>query len=295
MPEATSTNVRGSRLVQSPILWFVIGAYLFSWTIWLSLRGHKGDLTWSIRGWTITLASYPAIGILGILGTFGPGISAIIITGLEKGRKGINELWIGLGKWRLQARWFGIALLLFPFLGALTLLLFGLVGGEVVSPGNPVRWFRLLILNLPLGPLWEELGWRAFLLNRLQTRRSPLLASIIIGAIWGPWHLLLHSRTSLEFEIWFLIMVVAVSVLFTWVFNRTKASLAAVILMHSAFDATTFYLLAPTIDAQGILLVRVEAMTIVCAALVTLFFAGPELGRDSTPSADVSPGRESQD
>ena len=37
--------------------------------------------------------------------------------------------------------------------------------------------------------LGEELGWRGFLLPRLAARQGPLRASLVVGLLWGLWHL----------------------------------------------------------------------------------------------------------
>lgn len=58
-----------------------------------------------------------------------------------------------------------------------------------------------------------EVGWRGFELPRLQERYGAIAASVIVGALWCAWHL---PR-----------FVVAGSLLFTWIFNRTRGSHAA--------------------------------------------------------------------
>jgi membrane protease YdiL (CAAX protease family) len=39
---------------------------------------------------------------------------------------------------------------------------------------------------------WEEIGWRGYAMPRLQTGRSALGASLILGPVWGSWHLPLY-------------------------------------------------------------------------------------------------------
>jgi len=54
---------------------------------------------------------------------------------------------------------------------------------------NLTQFLRLLFYLLITGPLCEELGWRGFVLPRLPKRFNPFTASLILGVIWGVWHL----------------------------------------------------------------------------------------------------------
>ena len=42
---------------------------------------------------------------------------------------------------------------------------------------------------LIIGPLSEEIGWRGYALERLQTRWNALTSSLIVGLVWALWHL----------------------------------------------------------------------------------------------------------
>ncbi len=98
------------------------------------------------------------------------------------------------------------------------------------------------------GPLGEEIGWRGFALPRLQLRYGALLATLLLGVLWACWHLPEFLTPSQgggpgvglaafyqQFPI-FLLMVIALSIIFTWVFNNTLGSLFLVILLHTSFD-----------------------------------------------------------
>jgi uncharacterized protein len=78
-------------------------------------------------------------------------------------------------------------------LGAMTLNL-GL-GAPASALDGLEPWYLLMLVLVvglinPLdGPLGEEPGWRGFVLPRLQSGRSPLHATLILGLLVAAWHL----------------------------------------------------------------------------------------------------------
>jgi membrane protease YdiL (CAAX protease family) len=94
------------------------------------------------------------------------------------------------------------------------------------------------------GPIGEEFGWRGFALPQLLRRWSPLAASLVLGAVWGVWHLptffiasLPQSRLSFPL---FVLNSIALSVIMTWLYLRTGGDLLLMILVHlMANDCTT--------------------------------------------------------
>jgi membrane protease YdiL (CAAX protease family) len=99
-----------------------------------------------------------------------------------------------------------------------------------------------LVGQLILGPLGEELGWRGYALPRLLQRFSPLAASLILGVIWGVWHLpsfFVSSlvQSSLAIPV-FLFGALCMSILATWLYLHTGGSVLITVLFHLAFNAS---------------------------------------------------------
>ena len=95
------------------------------------------------------------------------------------------------------------------------------------------------------GPLNEEPGWRGFALPRLQSRFSPLLASIILGAIWGLWHVPQHlwgMYAGGPLGAILRIQEIPRAILFTWLYNRTQGNLLVVLLFHAAVNTTSYFI-----------------------------------------------------
>jgi membrane protease YdiL (CAAX protease family) len=106
---------------------------------------------------------------------------------------------------------------------------------------EPSSLVGFLLTLLILGPVPEELGWRGYAIERLQTRYSPLAAALILGFFWALWHTplfflrdMLHWRHGVG-SAWFwmfMIQVPCMSVLISWLFNNTRHSTLAAILFH---------------------------------------------------------------
>ncbi|MDR4945451.1 CPBP family intramembrane glutamic endopeptidase [Neobacillus cucumis] len=95
----------------------------------------------------------------------------------------------------------------------------------------------------------EEIGWRGFALPRMQSGFGALKASLLMGVLWALWHLphfltdaqrggpgtslsILYINVTI-----FIIMCIAISIIFTWVFNHTQGSLFISILLHTSINA----------------------------------------------------------
>jgi membrane protease YdiL (CAAX protease family) len=92
----------------------------------------------------------------------------------------------------------------------------------------------IFIITITAGPLGEELGWRGYALGIFQKRYSPLSSSLILGVLWGFWHLPLwfisgFSGTDLLIYISsFLLAIISTSILITYFYNKSRNILIAI-------------------------------------------------------------------
>jgi len=173
-----------------------------------------------------------------IYASWTPNIAAFIVIGVilrEKG--GIRKLLAGWGKWKVGFRWYLAALspFLISFLAAGVYILIG--GGKPM----PVRLMIMplvmsLIISIITGAMGEELGWRGFLLPRIQERYNATISSIIVGVIWALWHLPLWFLPGYGWHAipyWaYALTAISMSVIITWVLNNTDGSLVMASLIH---------------------------------------------------------------
>ena len=160
-------------------------------------------------------------------------------------------------RWRVGLQWYAVALLLPVAIVLVALYLVALFGGPSPTAAAFAGWYTLPLIFLSTtlinGPFTEEPGWRGFLLPRLQSSYSPLVASLIVGVIWASWHLplLLSDPTGQRPALQFFVVVVAQSVVFTWVYNGTRGSVLLVILMHGAFNSFASFLVPEVFGSFG--------------------------------------------
>lgn len=226
----------------SPWLYFVV---TFAWT-------------WFFWGLGILLqVSMESAGgfVLLLLGVLGPMLTGIGFTYLTRDRAGRRDYWARVvDVKRIGLKWLLVILLFTPILNVLAALLDILFGGQgavwgpsivnVVS--NPVSLvFSALFATLI--PFIEELGWRGYVLDRLQETKSALTSSLILNVVWSLWHLpMFFIPDSYQAglgvgtpEFWlFIVGVVPLGFAFTWIYNNTRRSILAVILFHSMVNFT---------------------------------------------------------
>lgn len=235
---------------------FFILAFGFSWVVWIptALASHG----------LIPLGPNPVLN--GVLGTIGPSLAALISTAIFDGHSGFSNLFKRLLTWRVGLQWY-LFVLLWPAVLSLAITGFSVwLGGSAPnfseppfvdifsSPPSsllgihpfaflPFFFFQQLLFGSPMG---EELGWRGYALPRLMAQGNSLRASLILGMMWGLWHLplwLTKGNSAYEpFIGWHFLELLATSVLFTWVYNNTNGSVLLALLFHASIGVTGLFL-----------------------------------------------------
>jgi uncharacterized protein len=199
-----------------PLIAFFVLAYLLTWWIYPLLQFSP---------------------LLGIFGLFGPALAAIIVAAVTKGKAGVKALLSRIVRWRVGTPWYLVALGLPTVLSLVTAALAYLVGESEYIRVGPLAPIELVLFVFVVG---EELGWRGYALPRLLEKRSPLIASLILGVLWGLWHLptfLVPGTPQYGLPLTpFILLTVEYSILMTWVFLHTAGSVLIATLFHGAIN-----------------------------------------------------------
>jgi len=241
--EENTTGVDAKFMRRESVLGYFVLTLIISWGSLLLIMGVGGVL-----GTTAVPSERMPLLYVGML--LGPSISSLLLIGLVYGRLGFRELLSKLCRWQVDLRWYAIAILTSPGLVAATLLPLSLcspkfVPGIVTSSDKASLLVSGLLAGILVG-IFEELGWTGFAIPRLRSRYGVLATGLIVGLVWGLWHmpLFLASVRASQSVPPILILVVqlftflpAFRVLMVWVYDRTRSLLVAM-LMHMSLTAT---------------------------------------------------------
>jgi membrane protease YdiL (CAAX protease family) len=225
------------------LLSFFMLAYAVAWGVILVVAGSKG-----FRADRFQL---PDIMLMFSAMLIGPSLAGLILTAAVDGRNGLRSLFSRMSHWRVGLRWYA-AVLLFPLLIISVLMILTALVSPMFAPSFAVIG---IVIGLVVG-FFEEIGWTGFALPKLQLKHSPLAASLMLGVLWGFWHILADyfGNSASMGVLWlpyflfgFVAAMAATRVLIAWVYNHTGSVLLAQ-LMHAS---STGFLYALGISATS--------------------------------------------
>lgn len=228
-PDAVVASTAGNRHLAIA----VAAMFLTPWAVWGSaIAQSHGLISWrlpqGIALWVLT----PSI-VVGVL--------------LIGGRPALGDLTRRVLRWRAPLWVYAAAVTVPLAVGATTL-------GLTVAAGRPAHLGEseglagcalYFCYAIGLFLLTEEAGWTGMLMPRLQVRLRPLPASLVLGVIWGLWHLPLlnvpgerdHGLPLLAF----LLLIIPTRVLMSALANAARGAVLVAALFHAAFNATCLY------------------------------------------------------
>lgn len=216
-----------------PVAALLIVALVFTWVGWVPQALYSHGL-------------FPFDSpVFYVLGGTGPLLAVFVILRILHGQWEFGLPFAPYLRWREGAIWYAVALLLYPSLWLIVLALRGNPALVLTELGGPVAGLSTFLISL-IAAVPEEVAWRGFVLPRLQTRYNALISSVILWAFAAVWHLpLLLTKGSVMAsyaKIPYFLELLALTILYTWIFNSTRGSLLYVTLFHAASNSFGPYL-----------------------------------------------------
>ena len=191
------------------------------------------------------------------LGTFAPSLVAISLTARVRGNPGVRELFGRILRGPIPAHGFVIAV---------TYMLVIKLAAAVVHRLAFGAWPRFNTGELYVIPFaiaistfaqaGEELGWRGYALPRMADRMGLAPACVLLGMLWGVWHLpLFYVRGADTYHQAFLpyaLGTTALSVAIAWLYTRSRGGLLLPMLMHAAVNNTKDIVPSGLTDPPGV-------------------------------------------
>lgn len=184
------------------------------------------------------------VGLFGLFAPFGPGIAAFILVYQESSWDGVKKfagraISLDFNKW-----WLVPMIFLFPLMGLLMMIIMPALGESLEwTVPSIIAFVGTFFIILLVGGGLEEFGWRGYALDPLQKNSNALTASLVLGFMWGLWHLPLHfiaGTVQENIPVWqFILQTMVIAVLYTWLYNNTNGSLLVAILFHTIGNTTS--------------------------------------------------------
>src|SRR5215218_1794958 len=257
-PPVQSASPYKGLLARHPLVFFFIITFAGTWVF---------ELPYVLSEYGVGLLPYssPVLLWTSPVSVFvGPFLAAFVMTGVTEGRAGVRRFLRRFVLWRVGLGWYLFALLGIPVIAVLSVVVIPGVLGSFQGLGAlaPLSVLGVFVYVFFLGgALGEEPGWRGFALPRLQALHGPLVRSLILGPLWGLWHLPLfftpwNVLTTFNLVV-FVLATTCLAIMYTWVFNNTKGSVLMAILIHATFNWSTVPLgtlfPAPILEDYGLL------------------------------------------
>jgi|GEM_PF-1494179 len=252
------------------LLTYFVLAFLFTYTAW--------SVTLLIPAQVGPTSKANFAKIFQSLGMWGPALAGILTTAVTRGKPGLKDLFRRLLHWRVSLRWYLLILLLWPLITILADFLYAQITHQSVrfqwnGWSQTINWLDDALFTV----FWasEEIGWRGFAMPRLLSRWNALVSSLIVGAVWGLWHLPLFFMGNIP-PITYFIFTASVSILMTWIMNNNQGSLFLAVFFHAwinfygGIHADRFIIAEPDPVRQTV----IRSILMAAAALVVVALYG---------------------
>jgi membrane protease YdiL (CAAX protease family) len=251
MPSTEPSQLRVLFKRYDIVIFYAIALFI-TWGGWLIMDnvftsfGQEKNFVELVSEGYYYMIFYPFVAIGAV---WGPLLSAFIVYRVNYGKAGTRGLLKKVFNWRVAIPWYVVAL------GVPVLIKYGafyvnvwFLGGSFTTDLERVSILTMLVTFfgqlVPSGGQ-EEVGWTGFAQLRLQ-QQLPVIPATLVKTLMGwVWHLPLYFFFTWSgifgSDIWFfLVYYIAVSFIYTWIFNNTDSVLIPA-LLHASFNTVGAY------------------------------------------------------
>lgn len=219
---------------KNPLKSFIMIAFGWTWAIVLLLiiTGQAKDVS-------------PLFILGGIISNIAPSVAAFIVVRISEGKEGVHKLLASL-KIKSPVKLYLLALLTVPVINVIVII--------ISNYSIRAYEFNFILPMLIMGFVWpifsstgEEFGWRGYYLPKLLSKYSLIKSGLIVGIVWGIWHIPMHYIAYKGFGIYaipqlFLMSIMNMTILamiMAYIFVKSKGDIKLMILYHYTVTASS--------------------------------------------------------
>jgi uncharacterized protein len=216
------------------------------------------------------------------LQVFCPLIAALILVYREDKLGGVRRLLKRVFDYKRikQKTWYMPIIFLLPIIYLLSYEVMRLTWLPLPDePHIPFLTIPILFVVFFMLAIGEEVGWMGYAVDPLQERQSALTTSIVLGSVWGIFHVVpdIQANHGLAWIAWqHGVYAVALRIVIVWLYNNTGKSVFAAILVHDTDNVS--WSLFPNYGSHYDPAVT-GAITAIVAAIVTFLWGFKTLAR----------------
>jgi membrane protease YdiL (CAAX protease family) len=166
-----------------------------------------------------------------------PALAVVLISLILKDKTIISDIKKHLRINKVAAKWMIPAIVIPSICIIVSSFIMTSLNSNYVAWSGDMLFYILNFVAILIGSAAEEIGWRGFLLLNLQKKHSPFISSIIVGTLWGVWHL--NFTGGILGFVLYTVTIIEMSILMTWVYNKSNENLALMTVWHLVFNLTS--------------------------------------------------------
>ena len=172
------------------------------------------------------------------LAVYAPAVAAFTIILSKTGFSGLRRYLSRALLWRCSSAWYVLLIVGIPVVFYAGSAWKGNLWTDPFPFSSAGALLSALALGIVKGPV-EEFGWRGFAQPLLQRKLAPVWTALIIGTVWGFWHLPAFFLSGTQQSAWsfapFFAGTIAITMIVTPLFNASRGSILLSAFLHFQF------------------------------------------------------------